>query len=179
MLQFGGVIRDILIFGNISNLATKGVDTARNLGKDFLDKKIDKFNKEYITGKSSRITLTNSEIKHITKVIKSLQNREVLLKGTTKKTISQEGGFPNFLRPLMTAGLPLMKNVLTPLSKSVLVPVGLTAAASATDAAIQKKVFGSGTTLVFPNEKISDIIKIVNSFEDVGLLIKVVSETVS
>ena len=45
MLQFGGVIRDILIFGNISNLATKGVDTARNLGKDFLDKKIDKFNK--------------------------------------------------------------------------------------------------------------------------------------
>ena len=47
------------------------------------------------------------------KVITSLENRGVLLKGTTTKTTSQEGGFLNFLRPLMTAGLPLMKNALT------------------------------------------------------------------
>ena len=46
----------------------------------------------------------------------------------------------------MTGGLPLMKNVLTPLAKSVLVILGLTAA-SATDASIQKEIFGSGTTL--------------------------------
>ena len=46
----------------------------------------------------------------------------------------------------MTGGLPLMKNVLTPLAKSVLIILGLTAA-SATDACIQKKIFGSGTTL--------------------------------
>ena len=38
----------------------------------------------------------------------------------------------------MTAGLSLRKNVLTPLTKSVLIPLGLTTAASATDAAIQK-----------------------------------------
>ena len=42
----------------------------------------------------------------------------------------------------MTVGLPLMKNLLTPLSKSVLIPLGLTAATSATDAALQKKIFG-------------------------------------
>ena len=39
-----------------------------------------------------------------------------------------------------------MKNVFTPLAKSILVPLGLTAAASATDVAIQNKIFGSGTT---------------------------------
>ena len=39
----------------------------------------------------------------------------------------------------MTADLPLIKNVLTPLTKSVLIPLGLTAAASATDVTIQKK----------------------------------------
>ena len=46
----------------------------------------------------------------------------------------------------MTAGLPLMKNVLTPLDKSILIPLGLTTAALATDAAIQKKIYGLVTT---------------------------------
>ena len=75
------------------------------------------------------------------KVIKSLENQGILLKGTTRKITSQEGGFLNFLRPLMTAGLPLMKNVLTPLAKSFLFPVRLSAGMTATDAAIQKKDF--------------------------------------
>ena len=43
------------------------------------------------------------------KVIKSLENRGILIKGTTTKMTSQEGEFLNFLRLLMTAGLPLMK----------------------------------------------------------------------
>ena len=73
------------------------------------------------------------------KVIKSLENRGILLKGTTRKITSQEGGFLNFLRPLMTAGLPLMKSVLTPLAKNILLSFGLSAAMSASDAAIQKK----------------------------------------
>ena len=53
------------------------------------------------------------------KVIKSLENRGILLKGTTTKITSQEKGLLNLLRPLMTAGLSLIKNVLTPLAKSV------------------------------------------------------------
>ena len=46
----------------------------------------------------------------------------------------------------MTVGLPLMKNAFIPLTKSILIPLGLTAAATATDAAIQKKIFASGKT---------------------------------
>ena len=58
----------------------------------------------------------------------------------------------------MTAGLPLIKNVLTRLVKSVLISLGLTAAASATDVVIQKKIFGSGTTeLIISDEGIKDI----------------------
>ena len=46
----------------------------------------------------------------------------------------------------MTAGLPLMKSVITLLAKSVLLPLGLSAGMSATDAAIQKNIYGRGTT---------------------------------
>ena len=56
-------------------------------------------------------------------------------------------------RPLMTAGLALMKNILTPLAKSVLMPLGLMAATSATYAAVQKKNFGLGiTALIISSE---------------------------
>ena len=69
-----------------------------------------------------------------------------------------------------------MKTVLKPLAK---IPLGLTAAASATDAAILKKMFGSGTpTLLFSNEDLNDVMKIVNFLEESGLLIKSVSETI-
>ena len=73
------------------------------------------------------------------KVIKSLGNRGILLKGTVKKIVSTEGGFFNFLRQLMAAGSPLMKSVVTSLAKSVLLPLGLSVAMSATDAVIQKQ----------------------------------------
>ena len=46
------------------------------------------------------------------KVIKSLENRGILIKGTTRKIINQEGGLLDFLRLLMTAGLLLMKSSL-------------------------------------------------------------------
>ena len=62
------------------------------------------------------------------KVIKSLENKGILLNRTATKTASQEGEFLNFLRPLMAAGLPFMKSVLTPLAKSVLLPFELSAA---------------------------------------------------
>ena len=78
----------------------------------------------------------------------------------------------------MTVDLPLIKNVLTPLVKSALIPLGLWAAASATDAAIQKKIYGSDTTaLKVSNEEMEDIIKIIKSPEESGLLIKGISVT--
>ena len=66
-----------------------------------------------------------------------------------------------------------MKEIKTGLAKSVLVHLGLTAAALAMDAAIQKKIFWSGTaTLIFSNKELNDIVKIIKSLEDSGLLIK-------
>ena len=73
------------------------------------------------------------------KVISSSENRGTLLKETFREITSQEQ-FLNFLRPLTTSDLLLIRSLLTPLGKSVLIPLGLTTAASATDAAIPKKL---------------------------------------
>ena len=73
--------------------------------------------------------------------------------------------------------MPLIGNVLKPLAKSVLTPLGITA--SATDAAIHKKMFESGaTTLIIGNEEMNDIMKINKSLEESGLIIKGFSETI-
>ena len=63
------------------------------------------------------------------------------------------------LGPLLRTGLPLMKNVIKPLAKSVLIPLGLTAAASAADAGTHKTNLGSGhtTTLIISNNEMEDI----------------------
>ena len=95
----------------------------------------------------------------------------------------QSGGFlGKLLGPLLKTGLPLMKSVIKPLAKSVLIPLGLTAAASAADAGIHKKILGSGynnnTILIISNDEMDDILKIVKSLEDSGLLLKGVSETI-
>ena len=74
--------------------------------------------------------------------------------------------------------MPLIGNVLKPLAKAFLIPLGLTAALSAIDAAIHKKMFGSSfTILITSNEEVNDIMKIVKTLEESGLLIKGVSET--
>ena len=81
-----------------------------------------------------------------------------------------------------------MKNVIKQFAKSILIPLGLTAAASAADAGIHKKIFGSGrpsssasrnnTMLIISNDEMKDIIEIVKSLEDSGLLFEGVSETI-
>ena len=108
--------------------------------------------------------------------------------------MTQSGRFlSRLLGPLLKIGLPLIKNVIKPLAKSVLIPLGLTAAASAADAGIHKKILGSGhnnnndnnnynnnnnTVLIISNDEIEDIMKIVGSLEVSGLLLKEVTETV-
>ena len=89
--------------------------------------------------------------------------------------IGESGGFlGRLLGPLLKTGLLFLGNILKPLAQSVLLPLGLTAAAAAaTDAAIHKKMIGSGfTTLIISNEEINDIMEKVKSIEDSGLLIK-------
>ena len=65
------------------------------------------------------------------------------------------------------------------LAKNVLAPLGITAAASAIDAGIQKKIHGSGTTtLIISNEEMNDIMKIVQALEDSNILLKGVTKTI-
>ena len=81
----------------------------------------------------------------------------------------EKNEFLRFLVPLLKPGLPLLKIVTKPLGM-----LGLTAAASATDAAINKNILGSGTTttLIISNDVMNDISKIVKSLEDSGILLK-------
>ena len=93
--------------------------------------------------------------------------------------IEQSAGFlGRLLGPLLKTGLPLMKNVLKSLAKSILIPLGLTEAVSATYAAIHKKTFGSGNTTLIILDKEMNGMKIVNSLEESGLLIKGVSKAI-
>ena len=119
------------------------------------------------------------------KVIKSLQNRGVYEKELLEKLRVKKENFPTFWNHLWQ--LLLMKRVHMPLAKSVLMSLGLTAAMSATDAFIQKKIYGSDclldlalhtTALIISNEEIQDIMKIVKSLEESGILIKRISETI-
>ena len=72
-----------------------------------------------------------------------------------------------------------MKSVLTLLAKSVLLPLRLSAGMSPADAAIQKKIHGSGTTtLIILNEEMEDIMKIVKSLKESGLLVHRISEII-
>ena len=78
------------------------------------------------------------------------------------------------LAPLLKSRLPLLKSAIKPLGM-----LGLTEAASGTDAAINKKILGSGaTTLIISNDEMNDILKIVKSLEDPAILLKRVNETI-
>ena len=77
------------------------------------------------------------------------------------------------LGPLLKTGLPLIKIVNELLAKSVLNPLGLTAAAAAA-AGMHKKILGSGnnsTTLIISNDEMEEIMKIAKSLKDSGLLL--------
>ena len=65
-----------------------------------------------------------------------------------------------------------------PLAKNVLAPLGLTAAMSAIDGSIQKKINGSGVKLIIEQEDMNDIIKIIEAFENSGILLKGVTKTI-
>ena len=90
--------------------------------------------------------------------------------------IIQSGGFLGSILSKLAG--PLMK-VSIPLAKNVLAPLGITAAASAIDAGIQKKIHGSGTTtLIISNEVLNEVMKIAEAFGDSNILLKGVTKTV-
>ena len=104
----------------------------------------------------------------------------IKLAKTQVHKIQQSGRFlGRLLTQLRKTGSPLMKTVLKLLGKIVLIPLGLTAAASATYSAIQKNIFGSGmTTLTISNKEMNDIMKIVKPLKESALLTKKVSAAI-
>ena len=126
------------------------------------------------------LLLTNRQFANPCKAFANNSSTDIKLSKTQLSNMIQLGGvFSRLLGPLLQTGLPLIKNVITPLVKSVLIRLGLTAAVLAADAGIDKKILGSGTTtLIISNDEMKNFINIVNSLEDSGLLLKGVSETI-
>ena len=87
-----------------------------------------------------KLLLTNTQLSNLRKAFANKSSTDVKLSETQLSKMIQLGGFPGtLLGPLQKTRLPIIKNVIQPLAKSVLIPLGLTAAASAADAGIQKK----------------------------------------
>ena len=127
------------------------------------------------------LLLTDRQVSSTRKAFANNSSADIKFSKTQLSKMIQSGGFlGKLLGPLLKTGLPLMKSVITPLAKSVLIPLGLTAAASAADAGIHKKILGSAghTTLIISNKDMEDLIKVVKSLEDSGLLLNGVTESV-
>ena len=122
------------------------------------------------------LLLTNRQVANICKAFANHSSIDIKLSKTQLSKMIESGGFlGNLLGKL--AG-PLMK-VAMPLAKTVLALLGLSAAMSAIDGGIKKKMLGSGTTtLIISNDEMGDILKIVKSLENSGVLLKGVSETI-
>ena len=119
-----------------------------------------------------KLLLTNTQFSKLRKVFADNSSANIKLSKTQLEKIGQPGGFfGRLLEPLLKSGLLLMKNLLKSLAKRISIPLELTPAVSATDTAIDNRMFGSGMTpLLISNGKMNVIMKIVQSFEESGLL---------
>ena len=92
------------------------------------------------TNSPHKLLLTNRQVWNLRKAFSNHLSTDIKSSKTQLSKMIGAGGFlGRLLGPLLKTGLPLIKNVIKPLAKSVLIPLGLTAAASATDAGIHKK----------------------------------------
>ena len=97
-----------------------------------------------------------------------------LSKAQIKKLIPSGG----FLGKLLSKLAGSLMKVALPLAKNASAPLGLTAAMSAIDGSIQKKMHGSGIKLIIKEEDMNDIMKIIEALENSGILLKGVSKTI-
>ena len=118
-----------------------------------------------------KLLLTNTQVSRLLKAFANGSSGKIKLSKTQLHKIGPLGEFlDSLLGPILKTGLSLIRNVLKILAKSVLIPLGLTRAESATVAAMRKKIFGSDmTTLIISNEEMNAIMKIAKSLEEFGL----------
>ena len=87
-----------------------------------------------------KLLLANRQVVNLCKTFAKHLSTDIKSSKTQLSIMIQSGGFLSILLgPLLKTGLPLIKIVIKPLAKGVLIPLGLTAAASAADAGIHKK----------------------------------------
>ena len=92
-----------------------------------------------------KLLLTNRQVANLRKAFANHLSTDIKLSKTQLSKMIQSAGFlGRLLGPLLKTGLPVISNVIKPLAKSVLISLGLTAAASAADAGIHKKYYGLG-----------------------------------
>ena len=97
------------------------------------------------TNFSHKLILTNRQVVNLRKAFGNHLSTDIKLSKTQLSKMIQSAGFlGRLLGPLLKTGLPVISNVIKPLAKSVLISLGLTAAASAADAGIHKKYYGLG-----------------------------------
>ena len=118
--------------------------------------------------------LTNIQVSRLCRAFLNNFSANIKLSKIQFPKTGQSGGFLTWLLGLLLkTRLPWIGTVLKLLAKSILITLRLTEAASETDATIHKKIFGSGnTTLIISNEEINELMKIVKSLEEPGLLKK-------
>ena len=133
---------------------------------------IKNFNKNELPHELLLTTRQNTKLRNATNNNSAIDIK--LSKAQIKKLIQSAGFLGKLLRKL--AG-PLMR-VALPLAKNVLAPLGLTAAMSAIDGSIQKKIHGSVIKLIIEEEDMKDIMKIIEALENSGILLKGVSKTI-
>ena len=133
---------------------------------------IKNFNKDELPHELLLTTRQNTKLRNA--INNNLATDIKLSKAQIKKLI-QSGGFLGKLLSKLVG--PLMK-VAMPLAKNVLAPLGLTAAMSAVDGSIQKKIDGSGVKLIIEKEDMNDIIKVIEALENLGILLKGVTKTI-
>ena len=122
------------------------------------------------------LLLTTRQKKKLRNAFNNNMSTDIKLSKAQIIKIIQSGGFLGSLLSKLAG--PLIK-VAVALTKNILAPLGITAAASAIDAVIQKKIHGSGTTtLLICNEEMNDIIKIVQALEDSNILLKGVTNAI-
>ena len=98
------------------------------------------------TSFSHELLLNDRQVANIRKAFANNLSTDIKFSKAQLSKMIQSGGYlGKLLGSLLRTGLPLMKSVIKPLAKSVLVPLGLTAAASAADSGIHKKILGSGS----------------------------------
>ena len=119
--------------------------------------------------------LTTRQNTKLRNVINNNLATDIKLSKAQIKKIIQSGGFLGKLLSKLAG--PLMK-VAIPLAKNVLALLGLTAAMSAIDGSIQKKIHGSGVKLIIEQEDMNDIMKIIEALVNSGVLLKGVSKTI-